>query len=260
MSLSSGDFRIYMRQLAGRVWRMQKDAFFFNLVLHEESITEMVLLNMARELTPLGFRVRLFNRFEEGGLHRSGQVVREGHGADWEWFYKSPACMVKFRVQAKLLRYSPREAGRYNSFNPKHRQVQDLIAKARQANPIYVFYNHPGVGDAHLFKRSNQPDHFGRSCWGCSVATAAFMQSVPDNKLSTIIRGQVPWHRFFGIGRNCRSEKAMTTMLGGQEFKRSDQPPEWFDLLQDSERSRDGGLEELLTERGLTGVAYFGYI
>ena len=84
MIVSSGDFRIHMRMLAGWVWKQQEDAFRFNLVLQEETITETLLLLLARELTPLGIQVRIFNRTEEGGLRRSGHVIHEGHGADWE--------------------------------------------------------------------------------------------------------------------------------------------------------------------------------
>ncbi len=259
MTLSSGDFRVYMRQLAGWVWREQKDAFSYNLVLQEESITETLLLRMSRELTPFGFRVQLFNRIKEGGLRRSGKVFHEGHGADWEWFYETPDCMVSFRVQAKRLWHQPNNFGRYASFDPTHNQVQNLINRAGQANPIYVFYNHPGVHDADLFEQSGAPDYFGRSCWGCSVATADFMKRARDNKLSTIFPGQVPWHKFFGIGRVCRAKKAMATMSGEQEFKTTHERPEWVNILLENEQSRDEQLDRLLQEQALKGIAYFNF-
>ena len=256
---TSGDFRVYMRMLAGWVWRQQKDAFRFNLDLHEDTITQTLLLCMAKELTPLGFRVRIFNRTEEGGLRRSGQVIREGHGADWEWFYRTANCMVGFRVQAKRLYRTFDKPGRYGGFQPNSAQVRNLISKAGQANPIYVLYNHPEVGDAHVFKPSGPPDYFGRSCWGCSVATAGFMRTVADAQLSTIFRGQVPWHRFFGIGKVCRSERMLNTMAGNQKFKRAKEPPPWVDMLLDDRRLSDDRLDQFLDEHGLAGVAYFDH-
>ena len=261
MTISTGDFRGYMRILAGWVWSQQVEAFRFNLVLQEETITETLLLRMARELTPFGFRVKMFNRTEEGGLKREGKVIREGHGADWEWFYESPVCMVRFRIQAKRLYWSPSTPGRYGGFIPRGTQIDNLIDKAEQvqANPIYVFYNHPEVSDSHYFKQSSQPDYFGRSCWGCSVATASFMKSAIDANLSTLESGQVPWHRFFGIGKFCLSERMMKHMAGGQKFIRATERPEWVDTLLNEQEGPYSRLNEELDERDLAGVAYIGY-
>lgn len=259
MIVSSRYFHFYMRLLARLVWTQQTEAFRFNLILQEETITEVLLLDMAKNLTALGFRVRVFNRTEEGGLRRSGHVVREGHGADWEWFYRTPNCMVGFRVQAKRLYRSLGQPGRHGGFNPNGIQIRNLISNAGQANPIYVFYNHPEVGDAHLFGRLFQSGYFGHDFWGCSVATATFMATVPDAKLSTIFPGQVPWHRFFGIGKVCRSESMMRNMPGGQEFRWSDRAPDWVDMLLEDRRLPDDRLDRYLDERGLRGVAYFDY-
>ena len=167
--------------------------------------------------------------------------------------------MVGFRVQAKRLYRSLGKPGQYGGFKPGSKQIDNLISKAGQANPIYVFYNHPEVSDAQFFKRSRQPDYFGRSCWGCSVATADFMKSVKDARLSTVIAGQVPWHRFFGIGKTCRSEEMMKRMEGDQEFRWADSRPLWVDMLLDERRYPNDQLNGLLNELGLTGVAYFGY-
>ena len=238
--------------------RKMRFAFSFNLTLHEETITEFLLLQMARDLTPLGFRVQLYNHFDEGGRRSSKEGGREGHGADWEWYYSAPACMARFRVQAKRLGNSPKRLGKYDAFDPRHRQVRQLISMAGQANPIYVFYNHPKVADDHLFTQSGAPDFFGRNCWGCSVATAAFMLSVSDNKLGTIHPGQVPWHRFFSIAEDCRPRRAMAQMPGDQEFVQADKEPEWVKLLPGNERGRDDRLDGYLAEHGLKGVAYFG--
>ena len=255
MIVSSGDFRVYMRQLAGWVWNQQKHAFRYGLSLQEETITEMLLLRMARKLTPLGFRVRLFTRSEEGGRRRHGKVIRRGLGADWEWFYEAPGCRAGFRVQAKRLYRTPSHPEGYDNFDPGGKQINDLLSQAGSNNPIYVFFNHPDVHDDFLFNPSGPPDYFGRSCWGCSVATANFMKTVNDNKLATIHPGQVPWHRFFGIGTTCRSAEMMKSMPGYQRFILADEPPDWVNILLENPQY----LDELLAERGLKGVAYFKY-
>ena len=247
--------------LAGWVWAQQMEAFRFNFALQEETITETLLLRMARVLTPLGFQVKLFNHTEEGGRKSNGQITHQGHGADWEWFYESPECMVRFRIQAKRLNWDPSKPGSYKVFTQGSTQIDNLIKMARQvqANPLYVFYNHPEVSDSHYFKQSSQPDYYGRSCWGCSVATANFMKSVQNNKLSTIIYGQEPWHRLFGIGKICRSEYMMKRMKGDQKFIRATERPEWVDMLLDEQRGPNYRLHEELYERDLAGVAYFKY-
>ncbi len=240
MTISSSDLQMYMRCLAGVVWEQQKGAFHFGFSLQEETITEMLLLCIAKQLTPLGFKVRIFSRKEESH-----------HGADWEWFYKSRSFKVSFRVQAKRLYHSPHGPGAYKNFKPCGDQLKKLISKAGGANPIYVLYNHPVIKDACLFN--------WRSYWGCSVATAAFMATASDNKLSTIIHGQVPWHQYFGIGKICLAEKQTASMPGDQEFKwAKDYKPDWIDLLLGNEEHSDERLDEILKEGDLKGVAYFG--
>lgn len=222
--ISSGDFRVYMRQLAAWVWSEQHAAHSFGLSLQEETITELLLLQMARSLSPLGLKVRMFTKQKEGGktkvtktidaTGKSTEVTEtliEAEGADWEWFVDGPyGCSASFRVQAKkLYHYTPTNPGRYGGFKPGGKQIDDLINRAHGSNPIYVLYNHPDVLNDSLFGPTRQPDFFGRSCWGCAVTTAQFMKSVKDDKLATIKPGSVPWHRFFSIGQPCRPPEAM---------------------------------------------------
>ena len=281
MSISSGDFRVYMRQLAGWVWNEQAAAHSFKLSLQEETITEILLLEMARTLSPLGLQVRMFSKRQEGGVTKKTEtslpdgsivvvekVVVPAEGADWEWFVNGiGGCMASFRVQAKkLYRDIPEDSGRYRGFKPSGKQIQDLIVRASavNSNPIYVFYNHPNILDNNLFGASRQPDYFGRDCWGCSVTTAQFMKHATSNKMSAIQPGTVPWHRFFGIGAPCRPAKIMKeigkllpsdTEEEPQGFVEAKEVPDWVGMLMDGQVDLNG----YLNEHRLQGVAYFDF-
>jgi hypothetical protein len=275
--IAPGDFRSYLRRLAGGVWSRQAMAHTYGLSLQEETITELLLLEMARTFSPLGLQVRMFSKQEEGGktqtiqtLQPDGTTVKttqtliEAEGADWEWVVEGPfGCSALFRVQAKkLYRDVPMKKGRYGGFKPKGKQIDDLINRAALvgANPIYVFYNHPDVLDNTLFGPTRYPDFFGRNCWGCAVTTAQFMKHAKDEKLATIKPGTVPWHRFFSVGNGCLTRKAMTTISAMVASETKEEPqvfipaedrPDWVERLRG-----ETDLSGYLIERNLQGVAH----
>ena len=276
--VTAGDFRIYMRQLAGGIWNAQNEAHSYGLSLQEETITEILLLEMARTLSPLGLRVDMFSKQKEGGKTRTtkttdpgGQIIvtkeveSEAEGADWEWFVEGlGSCAARFRVQAKRLYSDPTKEGRYGGFKPGGKQIDDLIRRATGCNPVYILYNHSDVLNNTLFGRSRLPDYFGRSCWGCAVTTAQFMKHAQDNKLTTIMNGCVPWHKFFSIANTCRPAAAMKdiasclTLDDGEKpqvFVPSEGRPDWVKSLE----SRGVDLTEYLVEHRLQGVAYFNF-
>ncbi|NSX53275.1 hypothetical protein [Parasulfitobacter algicola] len=265
-AIASGDFRAKLRIWADWVWSRQEAAFHKGLKLQEETITEMLLLRIAEHTEGLGVHVKMFNKYEEGGrAAKKGKPAVQGNGADWEWFVETPECMVGFRVQAKVLFHKQDKRGgyvlgRYDGLKVGSLQSTDLISMAGDANPIYLFYNHGLVKDVHLFNNSGPPDHFGQTCWGCSVATADFVAAKKSNKLSALIGGMVPWHLFFGIGKTCRTKEAMKTMAGNQSFRRATHRPEWVPMLSDTIGALDEDsriyLDEFLSERRLEGVAH----
>lgn len=265
--LHPGDFKMYMRLLADWVWYEQADAHSFGLTLQEETITEVLLLEMARRLSPLGLNVRMFSKPQEGGRIRNGKVLIEAEGADWEWFVQGPdRCMVNFRVQAKKLYHdAPLKDGYYGGFKPGDKQIDDLINRAAGSNPIYVLYNHPDVLNRSLFERPYgwRSDGYGASSWGCSVTTAQFMKSVGDNKLSTIQPKSLPWHHFFGTSYRCEPARSMA-IIGrrqgleadeAQPFVPASEPPRWVGML----RETGASLTEYLLEHRLRGVAHIDF-
>lgn len=256
MNVAAGDLRAYLRLLAGQIWHDQDDAFHHGLTLQEETLTETLLLKMAKDFSPLGLEVLMFNKGQEGK-----------NGADWEWFFDGPECSVGFRVQAKVLKRGEGSPGKYAQLGKPAGQTQKLIDDAKKygLNPIYIFYNHQWVRDHHLFGPSVQPDWFGRSCWGCSVATAEFIKGntdpkgKPDKNLATVIKGSRPWHRFFRLGQTCGTENAMQHMPGDQEFVSEPRMPDWARMLREfrgaDEELRRERLDGLLADRNLQGVA-----
>jgi len=266
ISIAAGDFRAYLRIVADWVWQRQEAAFSKGLKLQEETITEMLLLRIAEQTEGLGIHVNMFNKIEEGGQAAKGKTpAKIGNGADWEWFVETPDCMVGFRVQAKVLFRGKNKGGgfvpgRYDGHKFGGSQTSDLIAMAGDMNPIYIFYNHASIKDVHLFQKSGPPDHFGETCWGCSVATADFVSSKKSNTLAALIEGMVPWHIFFGIGKTCRTKEAMAAMPGNQRFQLAKERPDWVDMLPAADAAIDRderfGLVELMAERRLAGVAH----
>lgn len=287
--IASGDIRAYLRGLAGRVWVDQTEARHFGLKLQEETITEFLLLQMARDLSPHGLKVQMFSKRREGGVKRADGTIEEiGNGADWEWFVDLPTCQVGFRVQAKRLYGTPNQNGYYGGLELGGHQIDDLINSAgTEMNPVYIFYNHAFTKTSHLFTRSAMTNWFGGSAWGCSVATAEFVKSLGFRTIPAVLPGMVPWHRFFALGNNtlhgCAVDRMMKNMMGSQKFNLATKKPDWLAfLLEGSERpfsdkpdtvQPDGRYEDeeqpdsevamklngFLAERHLDGVAYFDF-
>lgn len=282
--IASGDLRAYLRSLSHQVWNDQSDAIKHGFCLQEETITEMLLLRMARDLSQYGLKMKMFTKTEEGGRSSKGKTVKVGNGADWEWFVELPDCSVGFRVQAKRLMPSLTKPGAYDNFKAGGKQIDQLISAAGQMNPVYVFFNHKIVANGSLFKRSVETNWHGRSSWGCSVATAAFVKTLKTNKLAEVFPGCVPWHRFFAVGNGlrygCAVDRMIKSMSGIQAFKLAESRPDWVPVLL-SDYSREATQEEpplsqsvelpdyfdtrrerlsvILSKRKLHGVAYIDF-
>ena len=57
--------RDYLRQRAAWVWNQQGHAFDHGLALQEETLTEMLLLRMARDHAKHGLTITMFTKAEE---------------------------------------------------------------------------------------------------------------------------------------------------------------------------------------------------
>jgi hypothetical protein len=128
--------RASLRLEAGRVWREKGDAERIGLQLNEETITETLLFRLAKRHRHSGLRVRAFSKPEE-----------KKSGSDWEWWFVQGGSGVGLRVQAKRIFPS----GTFKSL--KAVQTTQLITKAGNCHPFFVFYNDEdsvktGIGSA----------------------------------------------------------------------------------------------------------------
>jgi len=191
------NMRQYLRARAGWTWLEQGHAYDQGLALQEETITEMLLLRMAKDHAKHGVEIKLFNKAEEGK-----------NGADWEWIIKTLGCEVGFRVQAKRLYHSEKKMD-YGGLDPKSNQTDHLIKHANGCIPVYVFYNHKHGTHSSLFDGSYEPGFRGPSYWGCSIASAASVKAKKSNKLTDLKPIMKPWHRLIGEFGTCDTQSAL---------------------------------------------------
>ncbi|MGR3761086.1 DUF6615 family protein [Roseobacteraceae bacterium NS-SX3] len=244
----SAGVRPYLRSLAGWAWNRQNDAKKHGLSLQEETLTEMLLLRLAKECGPLGLDVNMFTRPQE-----------KLNGADWEWYIKGPRCAVRYRVQAKRLYSSGPLKGQYGGHNPAGTQTDNLIKMAgTSCVPLYIFYNH---SSSAVFNRRGSAGFRGPSFWGCAYACAKSVKTVKSRKPSDLIKVMHPWHELFDF---CTKPTITTSaLLPGETTMRiedrgstpsSREPgkePEWLNLLY-----QPAGIDDYLGARELAGVAY----
>lgn len=150
-------------RLASRVWHVIPDAYHRGLHYGEETITDEILLRLARR-HPSEVWIKPSTKWEEGKLT----------GADWEWWIGQKKWWFRMRVQAKRIR---QPAFTYPELLRKHprgatRQINRLIraAAASKQYPLYCFYNHVPDPPSHANGCGRKPltHHF----WGCTIADA----------------------------------------------------------------------------------------
>lgn len=240
--MSYSPLRDYLRKMAGWVWNEQAHAFRHRLTLNEETLTEMLLLRMARDYDKHGLKVRIFNKPEE-----------KRNGADWEWIIKTPTCDISFRVQAKRL-YCSDTKKEYGGLSLKSKQVDNLILKAGTSIPVYVFYNHDLGINSQLLTAGGEAGYYGRSYWGCSIASAQRVKKANSNKLSALSKIMKPWHRLVDSAGKCSASGALG--VSQADIDRS-MPPDRRDVV---ERLEDREFMLNYTKREeLAGVAVMDF-
>lgn len=138
LGLSRVGMGLVLADEAESVYERLNQAESLGLSMSEETITETLLLNIARDM-PANVRLKSFNKYEEG--HETG--------ADWEWWFGDGvgSWWVGMRVQAKKLhelagaRHGYDLA--YKSAKAAVRQIDRLIANAdvNSMDAVYALYN-----------------------------------------------------------------------------------------------------------------------
>lgn len=236
--IPSKTLRDYLRERAAWVWNEQGHAFDHGLTLQEETLTEMLLLRMARDHAKHCLQVTMFTKTEEGV-----------NGADWEWLVRTPSCELGLRIQAKRLYH--RSTGKdYGGLGPTSPQVDKLISRAKGLIPLYVFYNHDRGLNSKLLPTGTDAPYRGRSYWGCSFATAQNVKAANSNKLINLRKHLQPWHRLLSESGKCMAG----SLLGIAEEQVDEGIPEERREVYDRIRDPDF-MSKYLSARELAGVA-----
>ncbi len=249
MKFPKKTIRQYLRAMAGWSWREQGHAFKHGLALQEETITEMLLLRMAKDRTKHGVKVRMFTKNEEGK-----------NGADWEWIVKTASCEVGFRVQAKRLYHKDKNLD-YGGLDVNPSQTDKLIKHAEDCDriPVYVFYNHAHGKHSKQFDTGTEAGFRGPSYWGCSIASAekvkAKIKEKKSNKLADLKPIMKPWHHLFSESGTCNTQSA----LGFAPDASGETPPSQHDVVEFLRASNIEALEGYLRDNELEGAALIDF-
>lgn len=174
----------FAEEIAHSTWERLKRSRDYRVRLGEETLTDILILDLAGCKTSGRFR-----------LHQPTKLEESQKGADLEiWIRVGQSSAVHFVIQAKKLGTT----GRYDHLNPspsrgKLRQIDRLEHHAQCVNaiPVYLFYNDVDNAEASL-------------CWHCCKQKCDECQTgctvVPSWRIRTALS-----HRgcrtFFGVHR-----------------------------------------------------------
>jgi hypothetical protein len=267
------------RDEAQRVQRDMDDALRLGMPRNEETTTETLLLNLARNHPRHELRIETFTGSEEGV-----------HGADWEfWFANDHGLGVAVRIQAKRLFPS----GNYDSLfhqsktqkTKRTNQCRELIRHAGSAIPIYVFYNSTArfrISLHWVLRNMSRPADWIVPDWGISMCSAYSVQAAregKDNRPENL--DMVPWHCMVCsdcwprsssasdlpsvVGNSLQQMFELDGDLGGvpsgdldrgpHNFEPTDNSPHWVGLLKEEPFTEAPFLEDYMRENNLRGVA-----
>jgi hypothetical protein len=146
---------VMAERIAAEVWGAVSDAATYKTRLAEESITDAIALELAREASMLSPRVQL----------RTRQLSRDEEsrcGADWEWFIGNRAIgWYRYLVQAKKLDVAEGTYPELKRNDRRKRQIAALRAAVDATRPdadeavptpLYVLYNGGQPADANASK------------------------------------------------------------------------------------------------------------
>jgi hypothetical protein len=249
------------------------------LFMNEETITEGILLFLARGHKHQGLNIKVYTKREERRV-----------GADWAWCFMHGSRAVAMRVQAKRL-YS---GAHYDALKPTGGQINRLINQSGIHHPYYVFYNDGLHGSRCLRGGAIGQFHYGSfpgdDHWGCMIAHAQDVKRVGSNAMVDLLPVSMPWHCMLCphrvsswvvasgvngpslpdvVAANLSAAKYTATDGDDRSSIQPSEPPEWVRLVQRlSERSAsrvedgegadiDPAIEAYLEEHDLSGLAIF---
>ena len=162
---------------ACKTWWDLRDSQMLDISISEESITDMLLLEMLRRTNRIACK-----KFTRPAENKSG--------ADWQWWFVSGNQGFPMLIQAKRLY----PCGRYKALNYKkgnrYDQTNTLLRTARNDGflPLFCFYNY-----------WNSKTHLPNPNYGCALASAQFVKDhlryigPKENCIDRIKPISVPW-------------------------------------------------------------------
>jgi hypothetical protein len=267
------------RRQADWVWQHTGDAFRLGIGFNEETMTEMVMLNLARQFSGRGLEIKTFTKHEEGTSYKGGLPT----AADWEFRFENASRQgITLRTQAKRLYMRD---GNYGALDGAGTQIRKLVANSGNAIPLYVLYNGPSP---HLsgpnwrskfpFLKWNRPQrscswpHYMPELWGCAIAAPHHVPRKSRPRPIEFTRME-PWHMLVCncrasaghvrkslpeiIGRNLEAifatapsetDDGMVAFEREYSFEPNDQTPGWASMLLE-------GLADIELPEGIEGVA-----
>lgn len=254
------------RDNAREVQRDMDDASRLNISRNEVTITEDILLNLARVHSPHNLKIKTYTQIEEGI-----------NGADWEfWFCNSQGFGVAVRVQAKKLYKNGKYDSLFNNKNKGSIQCQKLIKNAGTSIPIYVFYN--GLNNfviplKWLISQSCRPSCSMISDWGISMCSANTVNAaLSDGNTYPINLNMVPWH-YLVCPKSCTQNPSnfdLPSIVGASlqslfmdgdrkydqhNFDPTKKRPSWVGQLNEVGFGGEEALDSFMIESNLRGIA-----
>jgi hypothetical protein len=159
-----------LESLAADTWERLRDAQELDVRFGEETVTDLVLLELKRKRHP-GLLVLQTNKF-----------VESTQGTDWElWFGSDSQGWLRLAVQAKRLNVS---TGRYAALahetgGQQQIDVLERFAKANGAVPLYCLFNFTEMADLATWHCCQTPV---QSQLGCTLAPSSVIREALENR------------------------------------------------------------------------------
>jgi hypothetical protein len=175
-------------ELARHTWSRLADGHAFGVRQGEVSISDYLLLEMARERLPT--------------IHilKTPAHLERLKGTDWEWWIGSRANgWLRYAVQAKRLQYPSDYYDQLGHRVRKRLQVDLLTeyARANKAIAMYALYNSTRDANASRFWNCNLP--FEKEQLGCTVVSAGVVSKSVKTRGGRTLQylhtgtGALPW-------------------------------------------------------------------
>ena len=272
------------REEAFRVWTEMSEAEKFNIARQEETITEDLLLNLARKHNGRGLKIKSFSKKEESA-----------NGADWAfWFSDGMSKDIGVRIQAKRLY---KDDGRYTSLfhqsdtqkkssrgTDTPNQCEVLLNHRDSLIPVYTFYNSDVLDISHAMSGHEKVDWASRCWfpywspeWGISAASPLAVKKVGWGRQRNRPGDfpMVPWHCLICpcCWESQPANSSLPSLIGhglrqlygtsgddkevadlGFDFEPKDNVPDWVQNLRAGTDGKNRLLESM-EEMNLRGVA-----